>query len=51
MAKLLRDIFGDTLVLKPLSGDGETVLPSPAALMGKVLIKVRFLECDATKAL
>ncbi|TPX46558.1 phosphoinositide phospholipase C [Synchytrium endobioticum] len=45
MAKVLRDSFGDLLLLKPLSSDEER-LPSPAALMGKVLVKGKSLAFE-----
>ncbi|TPX35466.1 phosphoinositide phospholipase C [Synchytrium microbalum] len=45
MARILRETFGEALILKPLS-EAESELPSPVALMGKVLIKGKSLAFE-----
>ncbi|KAL1882989.1 hypothetical protein VTK73DRAFT_511 [Phialemonium thermophilum] len=40
MARIMLDIFGDKLVLKPLDPDSDR-LPTPSQLSGRILIKVK----------
>jgi phosphatidylinositol phospholipase C delta len=42
MAKIMKEVFGDTLISAPICGRAKIVaLPSPEDLKGKVLLKVR----------
>lgn len=43
MAKILREVFEDHLLSKPLKEDFEE-LPSPEELKYKVIIRVRFVR-------
>lgn len=40
MARIFREVLGDSMVIAPVS-ESETKLPSPTALMHKIIVKVR----------
>lgn len=47
MATHFKKVFGDLLLTKPVDSNAEE-LPSPYQLRRKILIKVKFHECQAS---